>query len=100
METVHGVEVGVMHFGRRDLFGALGAASPWPGALERVGLNLMNTQAMVSALDEQIARLRQTRELLLASSPAIAKRPRGRPKGSVKKTAAVPPPPGQTSSSQ
>ena len=51
----------------------------------------MNLQAMVSALDEQIALLRQARDLLLNDSPATGKRPRGRPKGSVKKTAAVPP---------
>ena len=50
----------------------------------------MNLQAMVSALDEQIALLRQARDLLLNGRTAT--RPRGRPKGSVKKTAAVPPP--------
>ena len=52
----------------------------------------MNLEAMVSALDEQIALLRKARDLLLNGSPSTAKRPRGRPKGSVKKTAAVSPP--------
>lgn len=60
-----------MHFGKRDLFGALGAASPWPGSLGCVGLNLMNLQAMGSARDEQLALLRLARVLLLNDSPQL-----------------------------
>ncbi len=53
---------------------------------------VMNTAKMIAALDEELARLRQVRELLSGGAPeAPAKRKRGRPAKSAAKTLTVAP---------